>query len=159
MRRSLHEVLAVVALAGALGGGPVGLAGAQDPHTSTGASPSTSKSPPTPTTSAPVPATSTPAPTAAAPQPAPAPNAAPTAADERIEQAARAQDASGAPPAIVALAVLGVLLLVALALWGGLRWSAWEPAWAPRWRHAAAEAGWRASLGWADFRDWLRLGR
>src|SRR4051794_15561416 len=105
---------------------------------------------------APAPTTSTAAPNAPAPQPAPAPSAAP---DPRIGQAAQAPDDSGAPPVVVALGVLGALLLLGLALWGLLRWSAWEPRWAPRWRHAAAEAGWRASLGWADFRDWLRLGR
>jgi hypothetical protein len=26
-------------------------------------------------------------------------------------------------------------------------------------RHATAEAGWRTSAAWAEFTDWLRLGR
>ena len=26
-------------------------------------------------------------------------------------------------------------------------------------RHASAEAGWRLSLGWAEFRDFVRIGR
>ncbi len=28
-----------------------------------------------------------------------------------------------------------------------------------RWRHATAEAGWHLGLGWAEFRDFLHLGR
>jgi hypothetical protein len=54
---------------------------------------------------------------------------------------------------------VGVLLLLAAALWGAARWWAWEPAAWVRWRHATAEAGWRTSATWAEFRDWLRLGR
>ena len=57
------------------------------------------------------------------------------------------------------LVVTAGVLLLALALWGALRWSGWAPGWSPRARHATAEAGWRASLAWADFRDWVRLGR
>src|SRR3954447_9797435 len=146
--------------------------GTSTPSTST---PSTSTpSTATPTTSTPTPtppATSTPAPTVPAPtppatapntpapQPAPAPGAAPDAAGDQIARAAQQDGSKGTPPVIVALAVLVALLAVGLATWGVVRWAAWEPRWAPRWRHSAAEAGWRASLGWADFRDWLRLGR
>jgi hypothetical protein len=57
------------------------------------------------------------------------------------------------------LVVLGAIVLAALALWAFARWWAWEPPWAARWRHATAEAGWRASAAWAEFTDWLRLGR
>ena len=53
---------------------------------------------------------------------------------------------------------LGVLALCTLAF-GIVRWFAWEPAWAVRFRHAAGEAGWRASSTWADFTDYVRLGR
>jgi hypothetical protein len=28
-----------------------------------------------------------------------------------------------------------------------------------RWRHATGEAGWRAGNAWAEFTDWLRIGR
>jgi hypothetical protein len=51
------------------------------------------------------------------------------------------------------------VLLLAAALWGAARWWAWEPASWVRWRHATAEAGWRTSAAWAEFRDWVRLGR
>lgn len=57
------------------------------------------------------------------------------------------------------LIVAGAVLIVALALLGLARWWAWEPHWLARWRHATAEAGWRASAAWAEFTDWLRLGR
>ena len=57
------------------------------------------------------------------------------------------------------LVVVGAVLLAILALWVFARWWAWEPPWLVRWRHATAEAGWRASAAWAEFTDWLRLGR
>jgi hypothetical protein len=57
------------------------------------------------------------------------------------------------------LVVLGALVVGLLALWLVARWWAWEPRWLVRWRHATAEAGWRASAAWAEFTDWLRLGR
>jgi hypothetical protein len=49
--------------------------------------------------------------------------------------------------------------VILLVLWAFARWWAWEPHWLVRWRHATAEAGWRASAAWAEFTDWLRLGR
>ena len=51
------------------------------------------------------------------------------------------------------------VLVMLLALWAFARWWAWEPRWLVRWRHATAEAGWRASAAWAEFTDWLRFGR
>jgi hypothetical protein len=87
-------------------------------------------------------------------------------------QAPAQQPAQGAPApagqpaehdrdtaAIVLLLATGVVLLGALILWGLARWRAWEPPWLLRWRHATAEAGWRAGNVWAEFLDWLRLGR
>jgi hypothetical protein len=61
--------------------------------------------------------------------------------------------------ALVLLGLVGVALLVTGVVWGMARWSAWEPRWLLRWRHATAEAGWRTSAAWAEFRDWVRLGR
>jgi cobalamin biosynthesis Mg chelatase CobN len=97
---------------------------------------------------------------AAAPQPQPDPKAAAVVADDAIPAAARtAGKSTGADSAVVLLAVLGVLVVLALALWGAARWWAFEPHWVVRWRHAVAEAGWRAGNVWSEFADWVRLGR
>ena len=102
------------------------------------------------------PATTTIAPnattTAATPAPVPAP--ATTAAP-----APATQSTASHKGARLALIVVGALLVMLLALWAFARWWAWEPHWLARWRHATAEAGWRASAAWAEFTDWLRLGR
>jgi cobalamin biosynthesis Mg chelatase CobN len=112
----------------------------QPPATDTGAGATTQ--PPATTTIAPT------APqTAATPAPAPA-----------ATQAA-AESGSSHKGARLALLVLAALVLILLALWAAARWWAWEPHWLARWRHATAEAGWRASAAWAEFTDWLRLGR
>jgi hypothetical protein len=66
---------------------------------------------------------------------------------------------AAASSATAGLVVLGGLVVGLLALWVIARWWAWEPRWLVRWRHATAEAGWRASAAWAEFTDWLRLGR
>ena len=103
------------------------------------------------------PATTTVAPnaTTTAATPAPAPTPAPAAA--------ATQTAPKSTPshkgARLALIVVAALLVMLIALWAFARWWAWEPHWLARWRHATAEAGWRASAAWAEFTDWLRLGR
>ena len=60
--------------------------------------------------------------------------------------------------AISAAVLAGLLIawLITAALW---RWRGWDPRWRKRWRHATAEASWRLSLSWAEFRDFMRLGR
>ena len=70
----------------------------------------------------------------------------------------RSSDA-GIPAPLVALAVIGALMALVALLYGLARWWAWEPHWLVRARHAGAEASWRASGSWAEFMDWLRLGR
>jgi len=60
---------------------------------------------------------------------------------------------------LIAAIVLGALLLAILIMRALWRWRGWDPRWRRRWRHANAEAGWRLSLSWAEFRDFLRLGR
>lgn len=114
----------------------------------------------------PPPASGTPAPAApAAAQPPPTPGTAPTAAPDvaardAIGAAARATDpATGAPFPLLALALLAALLAIGTLAYGLVRWRAWEPAWAGRLRHSAGEAGWRASSTWAEFTDFVRLGR
>jgi hypothetical protein len=116
---------------------------------------------PTATTGVP-PGTTPAAPTAngQAPQPAPASQPAPAVADNAILAASKTRHSdAGIPAPLVALAIIGALIALAALLYGLARWWAWEPNWLVRWRHAGAEAGWRASGSWAEFMDWVRLGR
>lgn len=99
-------------------------------------------------------ATGTPSPQAD-PQPAKA------VADDAIARAAqttRSSDA-GTPAALVLLAAMGALLALGGLGYAAGRWLAWDPAWARGSRHAMGEAGWRASATWAEFADWVRIGR
>jgi O-antigen/teichoic acid export membrane protein len=73
-----------------------------------------------------------------------------------LAQASSSGKLSGA--AIVAAVIAAVIALGCLA-WGFARMSAYEPRWTLSLRHAVAEAGFRASATWAEFSDWLRLGR
>lgn len=117
-----------------------------------------------PSTGAPSAGTPAPAPTAGA-QPPPTPATAPTAAPDIasrdvIAAAARSTEpANEAPFVLIALAVLAGLLALGTVMFGLVRWRAWEPAWADRFGHAAGEAGWRVSSTWAEFSDFVRLGR
>lgn len=73
--------------------------------------------------------------------------------------AASQDDDSGLSWADAGALVLAALLIAAaivLVLW---QLRGWDPRWLRRWRHATAEAGWRLSLGWAEFRDFVRIGR
>jgi hypothetical protein len=131
------------------------------PKSDTSAPPAAGGTTPPPSTGAPA---DTPAPAAGA-QPPPTPNASPTAAPavaagNEIGQAARSTEpATDAPFPLIALAVLAGLLALGTLVFGLVRWRAWEPAWADRFRHAAGEAGWRASSTWAEFTDFVRFGR
>jgi len=110
-------------------------------------------------------ATPDPAATAQAktPQPNPAPAPAVAAADGAIKQAALSEPTSGRsddlPAAVVGLGALAGFLAVLALAWLIARALAWEPRFWPRARHACQEAGWRMSGTWADFTDWVRLGR
>ena len=98
-----------------------------------------------------------PAPTAAAPTgTAPATTAVP-AGGVSSQTPGPASDHS--KTSVLLIALLGALLLCAALFWAAARWWAYEPTWWIRWRHATAEAGWRTSAAYAEFRDWLRLGR
>jgi hypothetical protein len=97
---------------------------------------------------------------AAASTTAPASTAAPassTATGVSSQTSGKGSDPSTG--ALVLLAFIGLLLLLAAISFGAARWWAWEPRGLARWRHATAEAGWRTSAAWAEFRDWVRLGR
>jgi len=120
----------------------------QATSTATAAAPPTTTTAPA-ATQAPFGTTTAPAatqPAAGAPAPVPATQAA-------------TQPTSSHRGARLALILVAALLVMLLALWAFARWWAWEPHWLVRWRHATAEAGWRASAAWAEFADWLRLGR
>jgi cobalamin biosynthesis Mg chelatase CobN len=66
---------------------------------------------------------------------------------------------SSVSTAAIALAAVAALLALACAAWAVARWQAYEPRWTVSLRHAMAEAGFRASATWAEFTDWVRLGR
>lgn len=115
-------------------------------------------------------ATPTPTPTAAPGVPAqaqapPTPVAEPSpavaiATDDAIALAARMTAADSEPPApLLLLAVLAGLLALAALAFTLIRFFAWEPLWAVRLRHAAGEAGWRASSTFTEFTDFVRMGR
>jgi hypothetical protein len=59
----------------------------------------------------------------------------------------------------VIAAAIAALLALGCAIWAIARLEAYEPRWALSLRHTFAEAGFRASGTWAEFRDWARLGR
>jgi hypothetical protein len=59
----------------------------------------------------------------------------------------------------IAAAVVAGLIVLACLVWGIARMLAFEPRWTLSLRHSIAEAGFRASATWAEFGDWVRLGR
>jgi hypothetical protein len=121
----------------------------QDPNPATTAPTPTASTPAT-TPGATAPATTAPATTPPATTPAPAP----------AQTAPQPTVTSGNDRAAgLLLLLVGALVLIALVVWALARWQAWEPPWLARWRHATGEAGWRAGNAWAEFTDWLRLGR
>jgi hypothetical protein len=66
---------------------------------------------------------------------------------------------SSTSTAAIALAAVAALLALAATAWGIARRRAYEPRWLASLRHTMAEAGFRASATWAEFTDWVRLGR
>jgi hypothetical protein len=107
------------------------------------------------------PAPTAPAQAQAPPTPTSEPTPVPSVArDDSIALASNTTDvATDAPFPMLALAILAGLLALGAATFGLVRWFAWEPAWTIRMRHAAGEAGWRASSTWSEFADFVRLGR
>ncbi len=59
----------------------------------------------------------------------------------------------------IAIAAIAALLVLACLGWALARRRAFEPHWVLSLRHAMAEAGFRASATWAEFGDWVHLGR
>ncbi|HEV2924380.1 MAG TPA: hypothetical protein VGW98_10125 [Solirubrobacteraceae bacterium] len=76
----------------------------------------------------------------------------------RINPAPR-RASSSTSTAAIALAALAALVALSAAVWGFARRRALEPRWSASMRHTMAEAGFRASATWAEFTDWVRLGR
>lgn len=107
----------------------------------------------TATTGAP-PATAT-APAVTATTPAGTATAPATTATQVTIDVPAADDDSGPAPLVVGLLVALALAALALAAWGLLRLTAWEPTWLPRLRHALGEAGYRIGGAWAQLRDWF----
>ncbi len=95
----------------------------------------------------------------------PTPTAEPTpaasiAADDSIALASDTTDVGAdAPFPVLLLAILAGLLAAGGLTFAFVRWFAWEPTWAIRFRHATGEAGWRASSTFSEFADFVRLGR
>jgi hypothetical protein len=76
-----------------------------------------------------------------------------------LHTAAHSAGASTLSTPAIAVAALAALLAFACAAWGIARLYGFEPRWTLSLRHAMAEAGFRASATWAEFGDWVRLGR
>ncbi len=60
--------------------------------------------------------------------------------------------------AALALAILGALLALGAIVWALARWLALEPRWTVSLMYSLREASSRASVTWAEFADWVRLG-
>ena len=67
--------------------------------------------------------------------------------------------AGGLSTGAIVIAALAGLAALGCAAWGIARWRALEPRWTLSLRHAVTEAGFRVSATWAEFSDWVRLGR
>jgi hypothetical protein len=59
----------------------------------------------------------------------------------------------------IVIAALAALLALGCVLWAISRRRAYEPQWLLSLRHAMTEAGFYASATWAEFADWVKLGR
>jgi hypothetical protein len=66
---------------------------------------------------------------------------------------------SGLSAGAIAIAVVAALIAIGCLVWGISRRRAFEPQWLLSLRHSMAEAGSHASATWAEFTDWMRLGR
>ena len=59
----------------------------------------------------------------------------------------------------IAIAAVAAVIAIGCLAWAIARRRAFEPRWMLSLRHTLAEAGLRASETWAEFGDWIRLGR
>jgi hypothetical protein len=75
-----------------------------------------------------------------------------------VSHAQQVAHAGGLSNVALAAVALAALVLIVCVVWGIARMLAFEPRWMLSLRHAAAEAGFRASATWDEFSDWARLG-
>jgi hypothetical protein len=66
---------------------------------------------------------------------------------------------TGLSTTAIAVAVIAGLLVLGCLAWAIARARALEPHWTISLRHAMSEAGFRASATWAEFTDWMKIGR
>ena len=66
---------------------------------------------------------------------------------------------AASPAGAIAIAVVAALDPLGSPAWAISRRRAFEPQWLLALRHSMAEAGSHASATWAEFTDWMRLGR
>jgi len=59
----------------------------------------------------------------------------------------------------IAIAAVAALVVLGCLAWAITRARALEPHWTISLRHAMAEAGFRLSATWAEFTDWVKIGR
>jgi hypothetical protein len=71
----------------------------------------------------------------------------------------RTQPSSGTPAAVIVIAVIAFVFVLAALTWGIARWMGIEPGWWQNVKRTLAEASWHAEAAWADFADWIRVGR
>ena len=70
-----------------------------------------------------------------------------------------AMHTTGVSTVAIVIAAAAALLVLGCAAWALARRRALEPQWTLSLRHSIIEAGVHASATWAEFTDWLRLGR
>jgi hypothetical protein len=160
MRRCRPVTVALLALMTTLVLAAAPLAHAQTtsvlPGTASTANPAASTAVPASPTTGAAP-TTTPPPSTATIQTTAVPQTAATTATPAADGPGTDSNDSKLP--VLLLAIIGAVLLAAALAIAAARWWAYDPPWLVRSRHATAEAGWRTSAAWAEFRDWLRLGR
>jgi hypothetical protein len=76
-----------------------------------------------------------------------------------IAMLAAVTQSTGVSTGAIVIAVVAALIALGCAVWGISRRRAFEPQWLLALRHSMAEAGTHASATWAEFADWLRIGR
>jgi hypothetical protein len=98
-----------------------------------------------------------PAPAATTPAPAAVSTPAAAAQDDAIAAAAETPARDDGPEAWTWAVLAGAIVLAALLGWVLVN-ATGRIGWLAPIGHSMGEAGWRISLRWAEFRDWLRFG-